>query len=214
MKQNSNNFPVHDWQVKSTPLNNSGTQSSELCVYCGMCCSGIIFSHVSISDNAYKRLDNPDTIVVDGTHKMQFPCQYLDNCSCTIYGDRPKKCGSFICKLLDNLIDGDMNIEQTKKIVDLTKEQTTWLLKNLGTILNKEINYETVSLRNSLYEVYSLLSNRFKQTQNPSFTDLEYQFCLNALDFFKGMKRYFNDPSMLKKYNNLASKMSSTNELL
>lgn len=79
--------------------------SSSLCLECGLCCDGSIFSHVELS------LSDCDRLGVDHSNssRLYFPCQHLDGKRCSIYPSRPKICASYRCKTLTALENGDIS---------------------------------------------------------------------------------------------------------
>jgi len=154
MQQNSlNDFDIHDWQEKSTFENNSAIQSSQLCLECGMCCTGLIFSHVSISHNAFSRLPTANVKTVDDTIKMSFPCSFFKEGCCSVYEVRPKKCQSYSCYLLENLIKGEVSFSNASKTINIAKSQALWLLTNIPSILNIP-KKNSPNLRDELYFAY------------------------------------------------------------
>ncbi|EDZ61453.1 protein containing UDF0153 [Sulfurimonas gotlandica GD1] len=198
-------FPIHKSQEKSTLTMNSAIASGELCMACGLCCTGAIFSHVTISRNAYKRLPEANVSSTNNKIEMNFPCSFFQEGSCSVYHDRPHKCTSYNCKLVKQVISGETSLIEGKEIVDVSKKQANWLILNMPTL-----NYSNGdSLRSNLFIAHKLFNSRFKNTENPSFTTEEYEFCLNALDYVKGLAISFYTSSLLMKYNDLVMKMSS-----
>src|SRR5437899_7968072 len=84
-------------------LSNSG---ESLCLECGLCCNGVIFSDVKLQaeDDAFRlrrlglSVASPSSGVEVGRFRQ--PCSALDGCRCTIYADRPKYCREFECLVL------------------------------------------------------------------------------------------------------------------
>ncbi|NOR58766.1 MAG: hypothetical protein GQ474_09620 [Sulfurimonas sp.] len=206
-------FPIHTGQVKSTLINNSAKESSELCQECSMCCTGVIFSHVTISKNAHNRLPQAKGKIKGGNFKMSFPCQYIQEGSCTVYTERPNRCKTYSCKLLDKVISGEIPFEQANQITTTTKKQVELLRATIALILNIETTNATLqrNFRNDLHSVHKLFSDRFNGTTDPIFETYEIEFCLHTLDFIKGLYTYFYESSLLEKYNNLVIRVSSNN---
>ena len=70
--------------------------SSDLCLACGLCCDGSIFSHVELDEEDRERLE-----IDEGCEpRLSFPCKHLSGTRCTIYPKRPKVCASYRCKTL------------------------------------------------------------------------------------------------------------------
>jgi len=186
--------------VKSTVETNSAIDGSNLCMECGLCCT-YIFSHVTISKNAYNRLPEVNVKIVDDEIKMQFPCSYYQENICSVYEQRPNNCHTYHCILLIDTIKGNILLEEAQQIVRTTKEQITWLLRHIPNILNTSINEDEINLRDSLYTIYKLFSD--KMNEGKDLSSSESQFCLHVFDYLKGMTKYFEDSSLLIKYNNL-----------
>jgi len=62
------------------------------------------------------------------------------------------------------------------------------------------------NLRKNLYTIHKLFLEKFDNNYAP--TSQEYEFCLNALDYLKGLSLSFHASSLLIKYNNLILKMN------
>jgi Fe-S-cluster containining protein len=76
----------------------------QLCPNCGLCCDSTLFADVELraGDDA-KRLEKLGlTIEKKGRDKTAFaqPCACFDGKLCGIYDDRPKRCRTFECGLL------------------------------------------------------------------------------------------------------------------
>ena len=166
-----------------------------------------MFSHITISKDVHDTLIEPNVKIVEDDIKMLLPCSYFKENSCSIYENKPDRCTSYSCSLLDKVIDGSILMSEAKNIANTTKNQANWLLENIPNIL-KDCNLDSsTSLRVSLYDIYILFNERLK-SENYTFEKFEYQFCLNALDYLKGLIKYFHDSSLLHKYNNIVQKIS------
>jgi len=80
----------------------STTEVDDICLACGLCCDGTLFSHVTLQDS-----DDSDALAileleqVDDASSFVQPCQVLGSCgSCQVYHDRPVMCAKFECDLL------------------------------------------------------------------------------------------------------------------
>ncbi len=121
--------------------------------------------------------------------------------SCSVYEDRPFKCGSYNCILVSDTIKGNISLQEAQQIVQTTKEQISWLLSSIPQILNTTISKDDINLRDSLFTIYELFSDKIKIDKNLS--SLENQFCFHAFDYLKGITKYFHELSLFMKYNNL-----------
>jgi uncharacterized protein len=105
------------------------SSSQSLCLTCGLCCDGTLFSSVPLRPNdeigALKIAGV--NIVSDGDPNMfTQPCAAHKNCTCTIYANRPQDCRTYKCELLKKFerdeISHEAALEIIKKIVSLKNE--------------------------------------------------------------------------------------------
>jgi Fe-S-cluster containining protein len=111
----------------------------QLCPNCGLCCDSTLFADVELrSGDDAKRLKKLGlTLEPKGKSKLAFaqPCACFDGKLCTIYADRPKRCGLFECGLLKRVESGEMTPKAAlKKISDAKQraERVRELLRLLG----------------------------------------------------------------------------------
>ena len=86
--------------------------SSNLCLECGLCCDGSIFSHVELNKDDRERLG-----ISEGNPRLSFPCKHLNGTRCTIYSKRPKICASYRCKTLTALELGQVTHDEAHKVI-------------------------------------------------------------------------------------------------
>ncbi len=89
-----------------------------LCLLCGFCCDGTLFSHARI---------HPDESLKEGTRfeyiggnnkAFRQPCPYYKPPVCTIYASRHfKVCESFKCKLLKQYENGEIKVEEALRLI-------------------------------------------------------------------------------------------------
>src|SRR5262245_46751393 len=111
----------YPFQVDDSLIQNRAG-SANICLSCGLCCNGVIFSDVKLlagEDAAELRaLEIPlarcakehgeaDGLAVSGWRFPQ-PCTAFDGCRCTIYNSRPKYCREFDCLLLKKVKAGSV----------------------------------------------------------------------------------------------------------
>ena len=111
---------------------------SQLCPACGLCCNGVLFGDVELQpDDSPKKLSALGLVVERRGGKSRFPqpCSCFDGKLCGIYDNRPGRCRTFECRLLQRVNAGRVkpesalkSIAEARKIVKLTLE----LLRNLG----------------------------------------------------------------------------------
>lgn len=89
--------------------------AQDLCVACGLCCTGVWFSHVNLeADEADKaRAAGLEVEVVDGLPRSLQSCAAHRDGRCSAYGTwRPNACVDFKCKLLADFEEGQWTLEQ------------------------------------------------------------------------------------------------------
>ena len=76
-----------------------------LCLTCGLCCDGTLFTHVALTDPERERLGLRDV--------LRQPCPSLQaDKKCCVYEKRPKGCARFVCMLGRALEDGEVSMEE------------------------------------------------------------------------------------------------------
>ncbi len=74
--------------------------ASRLCTACGMCCNGVLFEIVRLQpQDSVKELEKLGIQINRRKTQPYFkqPCRFLNNCTCTIYEQRPTRCRRFEC---------------------------------------------------------------------------------------------------------------------
>jgi Fe-S-cluster containining protein len=74
--------------------------ASRLCTACGMCCNGVLFEIVRLQpQDSVKELEKLGMQINRRKTQPYFkqPCRFLDDCTCTIYEQRPTRCRRFEC---------------------------------------------------------------------------------------------------------------------
>ena len=83
----------------------------ELCPNCGLCCNGVLFADVELQPgDAAGRLGELGLSLKKKGRKLAFvqPCAGFDGRLCNIYADRPARCRTFECGLLQRVQSGDL----------------------------------------------------------------------------------------------------------
>jgi hypothetical protein len=86
---------------------------AELCPHCGLCCNGVLFGDVEL-----QRGDDPKQLTAAGLnlfrkgrkHSFNQPCGCFDGNWCRIYYNRPQRCRTFECRLLQQLQAGRITL--------------------------------------------------------------------------------------------------------
>ncbi|MFY0570821.1 YkgJ family cysteine cluster protein [Archangium lansingense] len=94
---------------------------STLCLRCGLCCDGTLFTHVplrSTETGPLKALGLPVKEREDGTPILPQRCAALDGRKCTAYAARPEECRRYHCHLFSALSEGEVSLEEALSVVD------------------------------------------------------------------------------------------------
>lgn len=90
-----------------------------LCLTCGLCCDGTLFSYVEIEsdDNDAALALDIQTVGEPGPRILKQHCPAHKNCSCTIYQNRPNTCRNFQCALLKRFNKHRISQAEALKII-------------------------------------------------------------------------------------------------
>ena len=115
------------------------TTIDQLCPNCGLCCDSTLFADVELraGDDAVRLKKLGLTLAQKGKSKIAFaqPCACFDGKLCTIYQDRPKRCGLFECGLLKRVETEEMTASMALKKISAAKKragEVRALLRSLG----------------------------------------------------------------------------------
>ncbi len=95
-----------------------------ICIDCGMCCDGTIFSRVELPSPGDVAMLVGTPVRIEGSEAEPFfslPCAAFNGC-CSIYTVRPSICRSFRCLLLRRLEKGDVSTEEARRIIRITRD--------------------------------------------------------------------------------------------
>ncbi len=98
-----------------------------LCKACGLCCSGHLFSWVRLNAPELEQVEKLGINVIrDDPRQRGFlqPCP-MWNGICNIYDapEYPKSCGKYKCKVLRQLLDDDISLQDGLSIIQETLAQ-------------------------------------------------------------------------------------------
>jgi uncharacterized protein len=117
---------------------NSTPDPSDLCLACGLCCDGTLFSKVRLgaTDNPARLREKGFALVGGSEPEFAQPCRALESdCRCRIYGERPLQCRKFKCPLLTSVAAGTQNIARALVLISEARTQAKTvrkLLQQLG----------------------------------------------------------------------------------
>jgi hypothetical protein len=95
--------------------------SQSLCLTCGLCCAGPIFSAVQLEpeDEVAPLMATGINIYSEGDANIfKLPCAAHKNCVCTVYANRPKTCRSYKCELLKRFERGGISHQAAQEIIN------------------------------------------------------------------------------------------------
>lgn len=91
-----------------------------LCVTCGLCCDGSLFSYVPLRDSEATALEKRSLRVVvrpEGEPGLDQPCSALEGTTCTLYDDRPSACREYCCRLYDAVESDEVSLDDARALV-------------------------------------------------------------------------------------------------
>ncbi|WNG34234.1 YkgJ family cysteine cluster protein [Archangium minus] len=94
---------------------------STLCLRCGLCCDGTLFTQVPLRQTEVgplKALGLPVKEREDGTSLLPQRCAALEGKRCTAYAERPEGCRRYHCNLFSALSEGEVSLEEAFAVVD------------------------------------------------------------------------------------------------
>ncbi|NOJ80470.1 YkgJ family cysteine cluster protein [Myxococcus xanthus] len=106
-----------------------------LCLRCGMCCDGTLFTHVSLQPEealALQRRGLPVGARTDGSLALLQHCSALDERTCTIYEDRPASCRRYHCQLFSALVEKEVSLDEALAVVDEAHARVAGVARTLA----------------------------------------------------------------------------------
>ncbi|MHC1769062.1 MAG: YkgJ family cysteine cluster protein [Verrucomicrobiia bacterium] len=109
---------------------------AHLCPACGLCCNGVLFKDVELTD-----ADKPEALgalkfVRKGRKKaFKQPCACFDGKLCRIYDARPARCRTFECTTLKRLQEGTVTLPEALRTIHRAQRQVAQvrdLIRRLG----------------------------------------------------------------------------------
>jgi Fe-S-cluster containining protein len=97
------------------------TSSQSLCLTCGLCCDGTLFSSVRLKpDDEITALKAVGIHIVSDSERNIFtqPCAAHKKCACLVYENRPQDCRTYKCELLKRFERDDIFHEAALNIIN------------------------------------------------------------------------------------------------
>ncbi len=100
-------------------------KGGELCLRCGLCCDGTLFSHVPLEPEeveGVRALGLDVDLPEEGEASMRQHCSALCGTRCTIYEARPDACKRYRCHLLVTLEEDEVSLEDALLVLDKARQ--------------------------------------------------------------------------------------------
>ena len=117
----------------------SDTASESICLSCGLCCDGSIFTRITLALSDRVDILEAAGVVLskkDERTEMRLRCTALDGTCCTIYEDRPVRCGLFTCALHRRHSAGEVGTDEALATIAKTRELQAKVLDGLAAMLD------------------------------------------------------------------------------
>lgn len=113
----------------------SAAVSENICRSCGMCCDGTLFDVgriEAVDDLAALTAAGLSVRERRGIPVFEQPCECFRGDACGIYPVRPVRCQQFRCRVLEDLADGRLSIEEAHNRVSGALKWRRALVEHLG----------------------------------------------------------------------------------
>lgn len=110
--------------VHPAVIADAAAEKSNICIDCGMCCDGTLFSEVSVRpyDDAAILITKGLTIRPHGEERVfDLPCTEFTAGRCGIYDCRPEVCRSYRCQLLRRVERGEITAADAQTLINEAK---------------------------------------------------------------------------------------------
>lgn len=149
------------------------SQPQTLCKSCGMCCSGQLFAWVRLNANELDRSEALGLNVIRNDPRQRGftqPCPLWDGI-CTVYTspDYPRSCGTYKCKVLRGLLEGDISLSSGLDFI----QETLKMIREIEALLPAS---QAISFRERLIAHKEMLEKLTEQDRGI----VEQEFLLKA----------------------------------
>ena len=186
---------------------NTALDANALCMDCGMCCSGTLFSYVSLKKDEHKNLDPSKFAIYEksrGKFAFKQPCSCLSGNTCEAYLTRPSTCRNFFCILQRKVMNGSISLRDGRKIISATKSHAAYLRQSIHGPLHTPT--PNINLR-SFLDAYLEKAKAFKDDA----PDLRAQkdYIHRIFEYVKLVDRFFQETSLLTRFASLVQRVNS-----
>ncbi|OSM00145.1 YkgJ family cysteine cluster protein [Magnetofaba australis] len=175
----------------------SAVEANRLCLACGLCCNGSIFSRVGIEKREVEAIAAIVPVWEQESGDVAFsqPCPAWTEGKCGLYAVRPGRCASYICKLQGLVMNGAVSGAAGEKIVDAAVKQAAALRDRVAAYTGKEP--QALNLRQFHKEFHP---KAMKKAKSGELTLMEQTLVRECYLFLKLQDRYFSETSLIKQY--------------
>jgi uncharacterized protein len=121
--------------------NSSSNIINQLCAQCGLCCNGALFSDVRLQKG-----DDPARLRQLGIRlertgrnwRFSQPCSCLNGNLCQIYRERPVRCRTFECRVLQRAQEEQLTVAAALRIINKAKKLAARLERILRALGQEE----------------------------------------------------------------------------
>ena len=158
------------------------SEATELCLACGLCCTGHLFSWVRLKATELTPLEKLGLKVIRNDPRQRGftqPCP-MWNGICAIYDHHnyPRGCDSYKCKLLRELLDESVELDQALRVVKQAKAK----IRSVEGFLPVS---KQISFRERVIERIEYLNNKSE------LNSLEIEFQVKAEDLLYYFEKQF-----------------------
>ena len=147
------------------------SDSSNICLPCGICCDGTLIGFVELENEEMPRLKKIMDIEEERDHCFFLqPCKKYCN-GCTIYSERPKQCGKFECGLLKSVENKELEFDTALDIIAKAKQLRVSIEKKL-----EDLDKNSIA---------SIVKNSEDKMNNTNIGDKEKYFLSHKIDTLK-----------------------------
>ncbi|GAB6051583.1 hypothetical protein JCM17960_04030 [Magnetospira thiophila] len=182
-------------------LGDSALEANTLCTECGLCCTGLLFSHVSVSEAEVERLRKRGPALFkrsNGKRAFRLPCSCFSKGRCTIYDARPAICANYYCTLQNQVMNGSLALDKALKIASLVRWQAGWLFRNAPVSGGRE--QPALNLRDFMYAFHDRMTHELGDRPP---TEAERDYIVKTFECLKLVDRFFAKTSRLSRYARL-----------
>ena len=138
-----------------------GEKLDNLCVRCGLCCTGYVFSEVDVEPEAVGRLEAGGLKIAKDEKGFCFslPCAAYKGRCCSVYSDRPNICRNFKCKLLGRYNERKISLNDAIVIIEN-------IYKIIAELERSELYKELASENRRVFTVRDKLRNKVLESSD------------------------------------------------